>query len=204
MQYVHYLLDVLRVAECFGLRSVTAGILHILFLRNAANNVDGYLKIHWARNSGSRVAERNRDILGYALHALDLLRKLGDRLQEGRAIEVLQAASQMVGNASVASDKNHRTWSLERVGDARYGIGDARTCRDDRHTRLAGNFCPALCGVCGDLLVPEVYDLDAFVNAALVEVIDVSAVQREYILHTLFFQCLGEQSPAVYLCHFSS
>ena len=110
----------------------------------------------------------------------------------------------MVGNASVASDENHRTWSLERVSDARYCIGDARTCRDDRHTRLAGNLCPALCGVSGNLFMPEVYDLDAFVNAALVEVIDVSAVQREYILHTLFFQCLGEQSPAVYLCHFSS
>ena len=192
MKDVHNLLDVLRIAVSLGLSAVAAGVLHVLFVGNATDNVNRYFKVGGTWNAGSGVTERNRYILRYALDALNLLRELGNRLQESRAVEVLQAAAQVVGDARITADENHRAWCLECVCDAGYGVCNARSRSDDRHARLAGYLCPALSGVGGNLLVPEVYDLDAFVNASLVEIVDMPAVQREDILYTLPFQCFGE------------
>ena len=150
------------------------------------------------------MSEGDGDIFGYSLNALDLFGELGNRLQECCAVEVLQSAAQVVGDAGVAADHNHRAGRLEGVCDAGNGVGYAGAGGNDSHAGLAGDLRPAFGGVGGNLFVAKVDDLDAFVHAALIEVVDMPAVQREDILYALSLQCLGEQPSAVYLCHCSS
>ena len=52
-------------------------------------------------------------------------------------------------------------------------VGDARAGRDQRDARLAGHPGPAVGGVPGALLVPDVDDADALGQAAVVDVLDV-------------------------------
>jgi hypothetical protein len=56
----------------------------------------------------------------------------------------------------------------------------------------------------GNLLVPEVYNLDAFVGASFVKIIDMPSVERKNVLDAFLLKRLGEQVTAIYLCHFSS
>ena len=203
-QNVHYLLNILRIAIRPRVSAVARGIAHSLFVRTAPHDVYRYLQIHRPRHPRSRMPKRDRHILRYALHPLDLLRELSHRLQESRAIEILQPAPQMVADARVAADHHHRAWRLECVGDARNRVGNARPRRNDSHARLARNLRPALRRVRRNLLVPEINHLDPLIHAALIEIVDMPAIQREHILHALPLQRLSEQSPAVYLCHFAS
>ena len=105
----------------------------------------------------------------------------------------------MVRDSSVSADHDHRTWRLECIGDSGHCVGDARTRRDDCHARLAGDLCPALCGVRGHLFVSEVDYLDSLGDTSLIKVVDVAAVEGEDVLDALPFECLGEQSSAIYL-----
>ena len=184
-QRLDHLGDILGVAEGLRLGPVALRIADPVLVGPAVHEVDGDLEVHWPRDPASRVAEGVGHVFGDALDPLDLLGELGDGLHEGGAVEVLEPAAQVVADAGVASDEDHRAGGLEGVGDARHGVGDAWPGRHDGHSRLPGDLRPALCGVGGHLLVPEVDNLDSLVDAALVEVVDVPAVQGEDVLHPL-------------------
>src|SRR5450755_3591074 len=55
-----------------------------------------------------------------------------------------------------------------------------------------------VCRVRGHLFMANVDDANALIDAAVVDVDDVAAAQGEYRVHTLIFQCLGNQVPAGY------
>ena len=88
--------------------------------------------------------------------------------QEGCAVEVLQAAAQVVGYAGLCPPmRDHRAWGLECVGDACNGVGYAGAPPVTMATPgLPVTFAQPSAGVRGDLLVAEVYDLDALIHAA--------------------------------------
>ena len=201
---VRDLAHVLRIAVSLRAGAVRLRIADAVFVRPPVHHVDGDFEIRRAGNAGRGVSEGDSHVLRDALDALDLLGELGDGLEERGGVEILQPAAQVVGNAGVAADEDHRAGRLEGVGDAGDGVGDAGPRRDDSHARLAGDLRPPFGGVGGDLLVPEVDYLDALGHAALVKVVNVAAVEREDVLDALALERFGEQSSAVYLCHFFS
>ena len=97
---------------------------------------------------------------------------------------------------ALAADEQHRALGAEGVGDAGDGVGGARAGGDDRAAGLAGHARVAVGGVRGDLLMADVDDLDALVDAAVVDVDDVAAAEREDRVDALGLQRLGDQVAA--------
>src|SRR5206468_8165989 len=79
-------------------------------------------------------------------------------------------------------------------GDA---VGEARSGGDRRDARSQSHASPAVRAVYGGLLVPEVDDLDAEVDAPVVDRCDVSAREREQVPHPLVLQRLRDKVTAV-------
>ena len=65
------------------------------------------------------------------------------------------------------------------VGDGGDAVGDAGAGGDDADAAAAGGARPAFGGVAGDLLVADVDDADAFVDAGVVDGLDVAAAEGE-------------------------
>lgn len=84
----------------------------------------------------------------------------------------------MLGEGALAADQQHRGLRAEGVGDTGDGVRRARTRGDDRAAGFAGEAGVTVGGMGGDLLVADVDDLYALVDAAVVDVDDVAAAQR--------------------------
>ena len=84
----------------------------------------------------------------------------------------------------------------QRVGDAGDGVGGARAGGDDGAAGPAGDARVAVGGVGRDLLVADVDDLDALVDAAVVDVDDVAAAEGEDRVDALGLQGLRDQVAA--------
>ncbi len=78
-----------------------------------------------------------------------------------------------------AADHDHGAAVLVGVGDGGDAVGDAGAGGDEADAGAAVGSRPALGGVAGDLLVPDVDDADAVVVAAGVDVLDVAAAEGE-------------------------
>ena len=91
-----------------------------------------------------------------------------------------------------------RTFGAESGGDAGYRVGATRAGGGDDDAELAGLAGVAVGGVGGGLLVADVDDADAFVDAAVVDVDDVAAAQGEDRVDALGLEGLGDQMAAGY------
>jgi len=88
------------------------------------------------------------------------------------------------------ADEEHRAFGAERVGDAGYRIGRPGSGRYDGAAHAAGHTrVPS--AACAALLVPHVDDLDALIDAAVIDVDDVPAAEREDRIDTLVLSALA-------------
>ena len=78
-----------------------------------------------------------------------------------------------------AADEQHGATVLVGGGDGGDGVGDAGAGGNDSNAALAGETRVGLGGVAGHLLVADVDDVDPFVQAAVVDVLDVAAGEGE-------------------------
>src|SRR5581483_6447146 len=99
------------------------------------------------------------------------------------------------------ADDQHRARVLVRGRDRGHGVRHARPRGHDGYPAAARQAPVALGGMAGDLLVPGVDDADAFVEAAVVDVLDVPAAQREDRVDPLALEHPGDEVAAVDLRH---
>ncbi len=191
-------LDVGRIADRLGRGAVSA------FARDdrrfawdlAVENVARDLEIGGAIGAGEAFARRHRDHVGDPLGAAHPGGELGDRRHHVDVRQVLQRAHLVLGQRALAADVKHRAFRAKGRGDAGDRIGAAGPGGGDHAAELAGLARIAVGGVGGDLLVADVDDADPLVEAAIVDVDDVSAAQREDRVHALVLQRLGDQMSA--------
>ena len=110
--------------------------------------------------------------------------------------QVLQRAHLVLGERALAADVQHRAFRAERGGDAGHRIGAARAGRGDDAAELAGLARIAVGGMGRDLLVAHIDDPDALVDAAVIDVDDVAAAEREDGVDALGLQRLGDEMAA--------
>ena len=84
----------------------------------------------------------------------------------------------------------------KRIGNAGHCIGRPRTGGNNRAAQIPGHARVAIGGVCGNLLVAHVDDLDTFIDAAVVDVDDMTATQREDRIDALGLQCFCNEMAA--------
>ena len=94
---------------------------------------------------------------------------------------------------ALAADQQHRALRAERVGHPGHRVGRARPRRHHRAPGLAGDPRVTVGGMRGHLLVADIDDLDALVDATVVDVDDVAAAEREDHIDPLGLQRLGHQ-----------
>ena len=122
--------------------------------------------------------------------------ELGDGRHQLDVRQILQRSHLVLRQRTLAADVQDRALGAERRGDAGDGIRAAGTGGRDDAAELAGLARIAVGGVRGDLLVAHVDDADALIDAAVVDVDDVAAAQREDRIHALVLQRLGDQVAA--------
>ena len=123
-------------------------------------------------------------------------RELGNRLHHVDVRQVLQRSHPMLRERALAADQQHRALGAKRVGDASHRVGRARPRRDHRAAGLAGDAPVAVGGMGGHLLVAHVDDLDALVQASVVDVDDMAAAEGEDGFDALVLERLGDQVAA--------
>ncbi len=110
--------------------------------------------------------------------------------------QVLQRAHLVLRQRALAADVQDRALGAERGGDAGHRVRAARARGRDDAAELARLARIAVGGMRGDLLVAHVDDADALIDAAVVDVDDVAAAQREDRIDTLVLQRLRHQVAA--------
>ena len=191
-------LDIARIAGAFGRRAIVMGG------RDARpGGIDARIQ-HVARDFQERrsgravvaLAKRHAHHVGDPFRGRHRRRELGNRLHHVDVRQVLQRAHPMLRERALAADQQHRALGAKRVGDAGHRVGRARPRRDHRASGLAGDPPVAVGGMGRDLLVAHVDDLDALVQAAVVDVDDMAAAEREDGFDALVLERLGDQVAA--------
>ncbi len=110
--------------------------------------------------------------------------------------KILQAAHAPLAERALAADVEHRALGAERRGNAGHRIRAAGPGGRHHATESAGLARVAVGGVRRRLLVTHVDDADALVDAAVINVDDVAAAQREDGVHALGLERLGDEMAA--------
>ena len=110
--------------------------------------------------------------------------------------QILQRTHLVLGERALAADVDDRALGAERGGDAGDRVGAAGTGGGDDAAELAGLARIAIGRVRGHLLVPHVDDADAFIDAAVVDVDDVAAAEREDRVDAFVLERLRHQMAA--------
>jgi hypothetical protein len=110
--------------------------------------------------------------------------------------QILQRTHLVLRQRALAADVQNRALGAERGRDAGHRIGAAGAGGGDHAAELAGLARVAVGGVRRDLLVAHVDDADALIDAAIVDVDDVAAAQREDRVDALVLERLGHQVAA--------
>ena len=197
-QQVRELLDIDRVAERLRRRTVFSRRRNHRFdeLDLAVEDVAWNLEIRRARRTVEALARSHRDHVGDAFGRAHAGGKLGDRPHHVDMRQVLQRAHHVLRHAALAADVQDRAFGAERRRDTSDRVGAAGPRRRDHAAELAGLACIAVGRMRGDLLVVHVDDADAFVDAAVVDVDDVPATQREDRVDPLVLQGLRDEMSA--------
>ena len=191
-------LDVARIAGALGRRAIVIGGRDARpgEVNARVQHVARYLEKRRSGRAVVALAKRHAHHVGDSFRGRYRRRELGDRLHHVDVRQVLQRAHPMLRERALAADQQHRALRAKRVGDAGDRVGGARPRRDHRASGLAGDAPVAVGGMGRDLLVAHVDDLDPLVQAAVVDVDDMSAAQREDGLDALVLERLGDQVAA--------
>ncbi len=197
-QEVGELLDGLGVPGRPGGGTVGPGPGHPRLLRRhpGVQHVARDLQEGRPRSAVVALAERHRHHVRGARGVRHGRRELGDRRHHVDVRQVLERAHLVLGVGALAADQQHGRLGAEGVGDPGDGVGGAGARGDHRAAGLAGDSGVSVGGVRGDLLVAYVDDLDALVDAAVVDVDDVAAAQRVDAVDPLGLECLGNEVAA--------
>ena len=113
-------------------------------------------------------------------------------------IHLLERAAAEILEGTLAAEDEDRGVSAPGVRDAGDPVGHTGAGGDRRNADLAGIAArPGVGGVDGGLLVAHVDDLDAFVDAAVVERHDVAAREREDHFDFGRLECARREFSAV-------
>ena len=104
-----------------------------------AQHVLGQREHHRAGTAGGRDAAGAGDIFGDAASIVDPRRPFGDRREEGREVDFLEAFAVAVAAVDVADEQDHRCRILEGDMDADAGVGRAGAAGDEGDARAAGH-----------------------------------------------------------------
>src|SRR3954464_5417275 len=188
--------DVVGVADALRRRAVAARLARddgVLDRHLVVEDVAADLEEDGARSAGHRLAEGHRAHVGHALGRHDVRGELRDRLHDVDVGQVLQGAHLVLIQGALPADQQERALGAEGVRDAGDRVGGARAGGHDRAARLSGHAGVGVGGMSGDLLVADVDDLDALVDAAVVDVDDVAATEGVDDVDPLCLQGLGDQ-----------
>src|SRR5919202_2376486 len=191
--------DVVRVADALRRGAVAARLAGddgALDRHLVVQDVAADLEEDGPGRAGHRLAEGHRAHVGHALGRHDVRGELRDRLHDVDVGQVLEGAHLVLVQRALAADQQERALRAEGVGDAGDRVGRAGAGGDDRAARLAGDARVGVGGVGGDLLVADVDDLDALVDAAVVDVDDVAAAEGVDHVDPLGLQGLGDEVAA--------
>ncbi len=114
-----------------------------------AQHVLGDCEHHRAGPAGGRDAISAGDIFGDAAGIVDPRRPFGDRPEEGREVDFLEALAVLVGAVEVADEQDHRGRILEGDMDSGGGVGRAGAAGDEGDARAAGHLAVGI-GHVGD------------------------------------------------------
>ena len=139
-----------------------------------------------------RHADHVRDPLG----GIDPGGELGNRRQDVDMRQILQRAHLVLGQRALPADVQHRALRAKRGGDAGDRVGAAGPGGGYHAAEFAGLPGIAVGRMRGDLLMTHIHDADALVQTAVIDIDDMPAAEREYGVHPLVFQRLGDQMAA--------
>ena len=169
------LLDERGVPLRAPLRAIGRRQLQLLFLHPPEQDVRRDLKEDGAVAAGERRAERLCQVVRDAVRERDGRRPLGDRPHHLGVRQLLKRAHLVLGHAAPAADMQNGTLGTERGGNAGDGIGATGASRRYDATEPAGLARVAVGGVGSHLLVADVDDADALIEATIIDIDDVSA-----------------------------
>src|SRR5918999_5083946 len=194
-EYVRQAIDVVRIAGALGRGAVVARLRDDRALERhlGVEDVAPDLQIRGARRTRVCLAEGHGAHVRDALGGEDARRELRDRLHQVHVREVLQGAHAVLVERPLAADQEHRALGTQRVGDAGDRVGRARAGGDDRAAGPSRDARISVRCVRSNLLVANVDDLDALVDAAVVDVDDVPAAEGEDHVDPLGAKCLGHK-----------
>ncbi len=197
-QDVGEFLDCGRVADRLRRGPIVAGLGKDRFreLDFAVEDVAPDLEIRRTVRAVVTFAECHRAHVGDPLGRQHARREFGDRLHQLDVRKILQRTHLVLAQRALPADEQHRALGAERVGDAGDGVGGAGAGRHDRAAGFSGNARIPVGGVRRDLLVTDVDDLDALIDAAVVDVDDVAAAERPNHVDALVFEGLRHQVSA--------
>ena len=107
--------------------------------------------------------------------------------------QILKPAHAVLGLRRLTADVQHRALGSERGRDAGDRVGAPRAGRGHHASEAAGLARVAIRRVRRDLLMAHIDDLDALVDASVVDVDDVAAAQREDGIDALALQGAGDE-----------
>src|SRR5208337_751610 len=147
------------------------------------------------------MAESGRQVFWNPLGMRDTARPLGDRPQDAHLIDRLQRQLVILDERASAADQNHRDRVHESVGDPGDGVCDSWPCRDDRDARTPRRARPSVSHMRRCLLVTSIDHAETVCAAGRVNRIEMAAVERENLAHTLLLERPYQHLATINLCH---
>ncbi len=150
--------------------------------------------VHWdfqkcrSRIAGHGVPDRHFDVIGNAIGVVTGIRPFSDGFHHRHVVHFLQRTTAQVTKRTLAADHQDGAVGAPGVGDAGHTIGDPGARRQDGAAYLPGiQPAPGIGRMHGRLFVAHVYDLDTFVQTAIVNRHHVTAAEGENALHPRLF-----------------
>src|SRR6202021_1516109 len=110
--------------------------------------------------------------------------EFGEGRHQLQVREILQRSHFVLGQGALPADMKNRALRTERRGDARDRVGATGSCRGDHAAELARLPRVAVSRMRSHLLVPHVDDANAFIDATIIDVDDVTAAKRKDGVYT--------------------
>ena len=170
----------------------------------AVEHIARNLQIDRSRGAVESLARRHRDHVGDALRARHARREFRDRRHHIDVRQILKRSHLVLRERPLAADVEHGALRTECGRNPGHRVGAAWSGRRHHAAELAGLARVAVGGVRRDLLVPDVDDANALVDAAVVDVDDVTAAQGEDRVHAFVLECLRHQMAARHDTGFSA
>ena len=123
-------------------------------------------------------------------------REFGDRPHDVDMREILERAHHVLVQRALAADMQDRAFRAEGGGDAGHRVRAARPRGRHDAAELAGLARIAVGRVGRHLLVAHIDDADALVDAAVIDVDDVAAAQREDGVDAFVLERFGDKVAA--------